>query len=437
MRTIDLRGVALIRENIAALIPRARTNSESISSQVSALLSEVRSSGEVALRAQTEKFDGVTGHLIRVPEHAIEASVDNLSAELRSAIAESISRVKKVCENQLPNSTSTSFGTGSTVRTRWQPIERVGLYVPGGKAVYPSSVVMNVVPAQIAGVTSIALVSPPQLVFQGQIHPTTLATAGMLGVTEIYAIGGAAAIGSLAFGVPELGLSKVDLITGPGNIWVATAKRLVRGSVGIDAEAGPTEILIIADDSANPEFVARDLVSQAEHDELACAVLVTNSVQLAESVEEQLPIICASTRHSDRICASLNGQQSAIVLVDDLDAAASFSNVYAPEHLELMVSNPEQLMSQIQSAGAIFFGEYSPVSLGDYLAGSNHVLPTGGQARFSAGLGIHTFLRPQQIIHYDRNGLEQVSRQLVAFANEEQLPGHGEAVASRFQNGFM
>ncbi|HRQ00069.1 MAG TPA: histidinol dehydrogenase, partial [Terrimesophilobacter sp.] len=316
---------------------------------------------------------------------------------------------------------------------RWQPVARVGLYVPGGKAVYPSSVVMNAVPAQVAGVGSIALASPPQRDFGGSVHPSILAAAALLGVDEVYAMGGASAIGAFAHGVPELDLAPVDVVTGPGNVFVAAAKRLVRGIVGIDAEAGPTEILIIADSAADPALVASDLVSQAEHDELAAAVLVTWLPELADAVAAELTRIVAQTPHRARVEAALSGQQSAVVLVDDAASAARFSDSYAPEHLELLTADNELLLTSIHSAGAIFVGPHSPVSLGDYLAGSNHVLPTGGQARFTPGLGVHSFLRPQQIIRYDETGLSEAEPRIRALATAEDLPAHADAVTARLR----
>jgi histidinol dehydrogenase len=308
----------------------------------------------------------------------------------------------------------------------------VGVYVPGGKAVYPSSVVMNVVPAQVAGVQSVALASPAQSHHDGRVHPTILAAAGLLEVDEVYAMGGAGAIGAFAHGVPSLGLEPVDVVSGPGNNFVAAAKRAVAGVVGTDSEAGATEILIVADASADPRIVAVDLVSQAEHDEQASAVLVTTSAPFADQVVEAVAIVAASTRHSERVRAALAGAQSAIVLVDDLEAAAAFSNAYAPEHLELHIPDAASAASGYVNAGAIFVGPDSPVSLGDYLAGSNHVLPTGGQARYASGLGAFTFLRPQQVIEYDRDALRQVSGGIIALAEAEALPAHGEAVSARF-----
>jgi histidinol dehydrogenase len=340
--------------------------------------------------------------------------------------------VRSASEAQVPPPAVTDLGPGAQVVQRWQPVGRAGFYVPGGKAVYPSSVVMNVVPAQVAGVRSVVLASPPQAGHAGSVHPVILGAAGILGIEEVYAMGGAGAIGALAYGVPSLGLDPVDLITGPGNVYVAAAKRLVRGVTGIDAEAGPTEIVVIADAAADARLIAADLVSQAEHDELAAAVLVTDSTELAERVRAELERLAGSTRHADRVREALEGRQSAIVLVDDQAAAAAFSNAYGPEHLELQTADPGATLDLIDNAGAIFLGPDAPVSLGDYLAGSNHVLPTGGQSRFSAGLGAATFLRSQQLIRYDRVGLAGVRDAIRALSDAEQLPAHGDAVDARF-----
>jgi len=351
---------------------------------------------------------------------------------VRDALEEAIVRVRAASEAQLPAPMVTTFGPGAEIVQRWSPVARVGLYVPGGKAVYPSSVVMNVVPAQVAGVSSVALASPAQRQFDGSIHPTILGAAGLLGIDEIYAMGGAGAIGAFAWGVPGISLDPVQVITGPGNVYVAAAKRIVRGQVGIDAEAGPTEILVIADATADPFLVATDLISQAEHDELAAAVLVTDSVELADRVQAELARLAPLTPHSTRVDISLRGIQSAVVLVDDMAAAAAFSNVYGPEHLEIQTAEPGEVLDLIESAGAIFLGAHSPVSLGDYLAGSNHVLPTGGQARFTPGLGAHTFLRPQQVVRYDRDALRAVGDKVVALATAEDLPAHAAAITARF-----
>jgi histidinol dehydrogenase len=346
------------------------------------------------------------------------------------ALEIAIERVRLASAAQVPAPAVTELGPGARVAQRWQPVRRVGVYVPGGKAVYPSSVVMNVVPAQVAGVADVALASPPQREFDGRVHPVILAAAALLGIDEVYAMGGAGAIGAFAHGVDSLGLEPVDVVTGPGNNFVAAAKRAVAGLVGTDAEAGATEILIVADDSADPRLVAADLISQAEHDEQAAAVLVTDSTPLAQAVAAHAAGMAAQTRHAERVAAALRGPQSAIVLVDDIAVATAFSNAYAPEHLELHLADPRP--EEFVHAGAVFVGAYTPVSLGDYLAGSNHVLPTGGQVRYASGLSAATFLRPQQVIEYDLEALRAVSADIVVLANAEQLPAHGEAVEARF-----
>lgn len=434
MQTIDLRISQPSRAELTRLLPRAVTDVSAASTVASQLIDEVRERGADALLDQAERLDGIRPPRIRVRVDEISAAMAGLDGEVREALEEAISRVRQATAAQLPTPTVTELGSGAEIIQRWQPIDRVGLYVPGGKAVYPSSVVMNVVPAQVAGVASIAIASPPQKAFDGAVHPTILGAAGLLGVEEVYAMGGAGAVGAFAYGVTDLSLDPVQLITGPGNVYVAAAKRLVRGVVGIDAEAGPTEILVIADDSADARLVAADLVSQAEHDELAAAVLVTPSAELAERVAQQVEIIVLRTRSSARVREALGGQQSAIVLVSDLEAAAMFSNAYGPEHLEIQTSEPTAVLDLIESAGAIFLGEHSPVSLGDYLAGSNHVLPTGGQSRFSSALGAYTFLRPQQVIRYSREALAEVRGRIVALSAAEDLPAHGDAVRARFDD---
>ncbi|MGV8968919.1 MAG: histidinol dehydrogenase [Microbacteriaceae bacterium] len=432
IQSIDLRSSALTRGQMATVVPRSLTDVSSASAVASQLIDDVRNRGEVALYEQAEMLDGVRPESIRVAAGTISAALEQLDPDVRLALVEAIARVTAASRGQVPAPTSTQLAPGARVDQRWQPVARVGLYVPGGKAVYPSSVVMNVVPAQVAGVASIALASPAQKEFGGSVHPTVLAAAALLGIDEVYAMGGAGAIGAFAWGVPSIGLEPVQVITGPGNVFVAAAKRIVRGVVGIDSEAGPTEILVIADATANPQFVAADLISQAEHDELASVVLVTDSPDLAQSVRSELETLAHSTRHSIRVREAIDGQQSAIVLVSDLQAAADFSNAYGPEHLELQVEDSASMLALIDSAGAIFVGAYSPVSLGDYLAGSNHVLPTGGQARFASGLGTYTFLRPQQVITYDRAALEEVRDRIVALSGAEDLPAHGDAVLARF-----
>ncbi|QKJ19654.1 histidinol dehydrogenase [Microbacterium hominis] len=430
LRTIDLRGRVLTPAELLAAVPRADAARAEALSTAAEIVADVAARGEDSLREQAERFDGVSGHALRVPAAHLDEALDALEPGIRTALDEAIARVRDASAAQVPAPATTTLGPGAVVHQRWQPVRRVGLYVPGGKAVYPSSVVMNVVPAQVAGVAQVALASPPQREHGGRVHPVILAAAKLLGVDEVYAMGGAGAIGAFAHGVASLGLDPVDVVTGPGNNFVAAAKRAVAGRVGTDSEAGATEILIVADAHADARLVAVDLISQAEHDEQASAVLVTDSEHLAARVLEEIGPRAASTRHSARVTVALSGEQSAIVLVDDVAQATAFSNAYAPEHLELHLADPRP--ADFVHAGAIFVGPDAPVSLGDYLAGSNHVLPTGGQARYAAGLSAATFLRPQQVIEYDHAALEQVRDAIVTLAEAEALPAHGEAVTARF-----
>ncbi|CAN7281686.1 MULTISPECIES: histidinol dehydrogenase [Microbacterium] len=432
MRTIDLRGRELSPAGMLAAVPRATQARAEALDTAARIVEDVRDRGEDALREQAERFDAVTDHAVRVPAEHITAALAELAPEVRGALEEAIRRVRLASAAQVPATQVTRIGDGAVITQRWQPVHRVGVYIPGGKAVYPSSVIMNVVPAQIAGVEQIALASPPQSDQGGRIHPTILAAAALLGVTEVYAMGGAGAIGALAYGVPSLDLDPVDVVSGPGNNYVASAKRAVAGVVGTDSEAGATEILVVADSHADPRLIAADLVSQAEHDEQASAVLVTDAAELAEQVAVEVERMAARTRHSERVAAALSGPQSAIVLVDDRAMATAFSNAYAPEHLELHLVDAEDAAADFTSAGAVFVGDQTPVSLGDYMAGSNHVLPTGGQARYAPGLGSYTFLRPQQVISYDRAALAAVRAGVVALADTEVLPAHGEAIEARF-----
>jgi histidinol dehydrogenase len=430
IQTLDLRGTRPTRSELAHLVPRARVDVAVASEAAAELIAAVRERGETALLDQ--RFDRVRPAAVRVAPDAIADAVETLDPTVRAALEESVRRVREASAAQVPSARTTTLGEGAEVVQRWQPMNRVGLYVPGGKAVYPSSVVMNVVPAQTAGVGGIALASPAQAEHGGLPHPTILGAAGLLGVDEVYAMGGAGAIGAFAYGVPSIGLDPVDLVTGPGNIFVAAAKRLMRGVIGVDAEAGPTEILVIADETADPRLVAADLISQAEHDEIAAAVLVTDAPDLARAVVAELDRQLSATTYRERATTALDGRQSAIVLVDDIPAAAAFSDAYGPEHLELQTVDPEATLALVSNAGAIFLGPDAPVSLGDYLAGSNHVLPTAGQSRFSSGLSASTFLRPQQVIRYGHDGLAAVRGHIRALSDAEQLPGHGDAVDRRF-----
>ncbi|WP_430593046.1 histidinol dehydrogenase [Humidisolicoccus flavus] len=422
LRAQDIQGFTL---------PRASVEVADALDAATALISAVREHGGDALYSQAEQFDGIRPPSLRVSAEELSAALAALAPEVRAALEVAIARVRTASAAAVPPPITTEIAPGATVEQRWQPVERVGLYVPGGKAVYPSSVVMNVVAAQAAGVQSIVVATPAQSHEHGRPNSTVLAACALLGVTEVLVAGGAGAIGALAYGVPGL-VAPVDAVTGPGNVFVAAAKRAVAGKVGIDAEAGPTEILIIADASANPTTVAADLVSQAEHDELASAILVTDSGALIESVARELEELSARTHHAERVGISLAGEQSALVLVDSLEDAAVISNRYAPEHLEIITQDPEAILRRITSAGAIFLGENSPVSLGDYAAGSNHVLPTGGVARFGSGLSAATFLRPQQVVRYSNAALREVQATIRTLSNAENLPAHGDAVDARF-----
>jgi histidinol dehydrogenase len=436
IRISDLREVNITPESAPGFVPRVVVEGEDLVAIVSKLMAEVTTGGAQALESQAQRFDQVSGHSLVVSEDYLTQSLRDLDDDLRDAMEESIRRVRVASEDSIPSSSETNFHSGGSVRTRWVPVQRAGVYVPGGKAVYPSSVIMNVVAAQAAGVREIVMVTPAQADCGGEIHPTIAAAAALLGVTEVYAMGGAGAIAALAYGVQEIGLRPVSVITGPGNRYVATAKRLVHGVVGIDSEAGPTEIGVIADDTAHPEYVAADLVSQAEHDELASAVLITTSMELAERVTKSLNRRAETTHHAARVRAALEGEQSVIFVVDSIEHAVMISNALAPEHLEVMVENPENILGNLTDAGAIFVGDYTPVSAGDYLAGSNHVLPTGGAGRFSSGLSPATFLRSQQIIDYDKAALGHIADKIVTFAKAENLPAHGEAVTARFEEGL-
>jgi histidinol dehydrogenase len=434
VRVVEISG-PISQDQIRTALPRASVSVEKALEIVTPLIQDIKTNSLAAVLAQAERFDGVRPEHVRVPQPQLDRALSELTPDLRSAIQTAIERVRKVSEAGVPKDFDLDLAQGAVVSQRYVPVDSVGLYVPGGKAVYPSSVVMNAVAAQAAGVPRIAIASPPQKEFGGLPHPAILATAALLGVTEVYAIGGAAAVAAFSFGIKEIDLAPVRMVTGPGNIYVAAAKRALRGLIGIDSEAGPTEILIIADKFANPASVAADLISQAEHDENAAAVLVTDSRELITAVQRELDIQVANTSNIDRVKIALDGVQSALVLVPDLEIAVAVSNEYATEHLEIQTADPQALLPKITNAGAIFLGEYSPVSLGDYLAGSNHVLPTGEQAKFGPGLGVHTFLRPQQIINYSRSALESVVSQLDTFAIAEGLSAHGDAAKIRFTGG--
>ncbi|TQJ24120.1 histidinol dehydrogenase [Micromonospora sp. A202] len=422
------------------LLPRAQLDVSVAVERIRPLVEAVREHGYPAIREASERFDGISPEVLRVPVEAITEAEGVLDPAVRAALLESISRARRVHDDQRRTDHTTQVVPGGTVTERWLPVDRVGLYVPGGLAMYPSTVVMNVVPAQAAGVRSLVVVSPPQKDNGGLPDPRVLAACALLGVDEVYAVGGAQAVAMLAYGAAvdplgELRCDPVDLITGPGNIWVTAAKRLLRGVVGIDAEAGPTEIAILADDTADPAHVAADLISQAEHDPLAASVLVTPSLALVESVERELARQVPATKHTERVTTALTGEQSGVVLVDDLEAGLRVVDAYAAEHLEIQTADAREWALRVRNAGAIFVGAWSPVSLGDYCAGSNHVLPTGGCARHSSGLSVQSFLRGVHLIEYTETALREVAPHVVTLANVEDLPAHGQAVQARFPAG--
>ena len=433
IRTVDLRGKALNKAGYNAELPRASLDVAQAMVLVEPILQRVKTGGEAELIKLAQEFDGVTPASIRVPQKALDSALASLDPAIKAALQLSIERVKKVHNDQVRADKTTNVVDGGTVTEKWIPVDRVGLYVPGGRAVYPSSVVMNVVPAQIAKVASIAVASPPQKEFGGMPHPTILATCALLGVTEVFAVGGAQAIAMFAYGVEGL-CEKSDLVTGPGNIYVAAAKRSLRGVIGIDSEAGPTEIAILADSSALASDVAADLISQAEHDVIAAAILVTDSIELAKNVEGELKMQVGKTKHKERITAALSGVQSAIVLVNDMKQGLDVVNAYAAEHLEIQTKNAKEDAEKIRNAGAVFIGRFSPVSLGDYSAGSNHVLPTGGCACHSSGLSVQTFLRGLHFIEYSEKAFTDLVSTVVTLANSEDLPAHGQAMTIRLEN---
>jgi len=434
LSTLDLRGGSRKASDLRNLVPRAKFDLDSVVEQVRPIIDDVRDRGVAAVQEWSEKFDGVRAPQIRVPQEIIDKSLTELDPKIKAALVDAIARVRIVHEHQRRSDTVVTVAPGGTVSERWLPVQRVGLYVPGGVYVYPSSVIMNVVPAQIAGVQSLVVCSPPQKDFGGWPHPTILAACALLGVTEVYAAGGSQAIALMAYGsTGDIEIEPVYLVTGPGNMYVTAAKRMLKGLIGIDSEAGPTEIAILADDSANPDFVAADLISQAEHDEVAASVLVTDSEELISKVRESLERLVPLTMNKDRIRIALTGQQSAFVLVDDLDHGLNVVDAYAAEHLEIHTRNASEVALRVNNAGAIFVGDWSPVSLGDYAAGSNHVLPTGGCACHSSGLSVQSFLRGVHYVEYGQAALSDIAQTVITLANSEGLPGHAAAIEIRSQ----
>ena len=432
----DLRPLDTATADLSRIIPRANVDVSSVVPVVAPIIEQVRHGGERTLLELAERFDGVRPPALRVPAEALEAALAGLDPRVRAALEESIRRARLVHDAQHPQDSTVELGEGAVVENHWIPVGRVGLYVPGGRAVYPSSVVMNVVPAQAAGVGSLAVTSPPQRDHGGLPHPTVLAACALLGVDEVYAAGGAQAVAMLAHGVQDDDggwlCAPVDLVTGPGNVYVAAAKRALQGVIGVDAEAGPSEIAVIADGTARADWVAADLISQAEHDPLAASVLITDSEDLLRDVLAAIEAQVPGAFHEDQIREALTGPQSGVLLVRDMDQAVEVSDRYATEHLEIQTRDPEALVGRIRNAGAVFVGPHAPVPLGDYSAGSNHVLPTSGTARHSSGLNTVTFLRLQQRIRYTETGLEEVADGIGVLAEDERLPAHGAAIRARF-----
>jgi histidinol dehydrogenase len=431
LRTAPLPSTAALR----ALMPRAAVDVDSVVERVRPVVDDVRARGAEAALEWSERFDRVRPAAVRVPAATLAGALAALDPAVRAALETSIERARRVHADQRRTDVVTQVVPGGVVTERFVPVRRVGLYAPGGRAVYPSSVVMNVVPAQEAGVESLVVASPPQAEHGGLPHPTILAAAALLGVEEVWAVGGAQAVALLAHGGTDTDgadLEPVDVVTGPGNVYVTAAKRLLRGLIGIDAEAGTTEIAVLADAGADPVHVAADLVSQAEHDPEAASVLVTDSDALVDAVDAELERQVAATKHAERIRTALTGPQSGAILVADLDDGVAVVDAYAAEHLEIQAEGARELALRVRNAGAVFVGPWSPVSLGDYCAGSNHVLPTGGCARHSAGLSVQTFLRGVHVVEYTEDALREVAGAVVTLAQAEDLPAHGQAVTARF-----
>jgi histidinol dehydrogenase len=436
LRRTDLRPVPLpTTAALRALMPRAAVDVDSVVDRVRPIVADVRARGAEAALEWCERFDGVRPAAVRVPAAALAGALAELDPAVRAALETSIERARRVHADQRRTDVVTQVVPGGVVTERFVPVRRVGLYAPGGRAVYPSSVVMNVVPAQEAGVESLVVASPPQADHGGLPHPTILAAAALLGVEEVWAVGGAQGVALLAHGGVDTDggeLEPVDVVTGPGNVYVTAAKRLLRGLIGIDAEAGTTEIAVLADAGADPVHVAADLISQAEHDPEAASVLVTDSDALVDAVDAELERQVAATKHTERIRTALTGPQSGAILVADLADGLRVVDAYAAEHLEIQTRDARELALQVRNAGAVFVGPWSPVSLGDYCAGSNHVLPTGGCARHSAGLSVQTFLRGVHVVEYTHDALQEVADAVVTLAGAEDLPAHGQAVTARF-----
>lgn len=430
MRTVKLTKEST-KDILENLLKRSPNNYGKFESAVAQILDKVKMDGDEALFAYTKEFDKaeVTKETIRVTEAEIEEAYAQIGPALLGVIRKALVNIRKYHEKQIQNSWFTSETNGTMLGQKVTPLNRVGVYVPGGKAVYPSSVLMNIVPAKVAGVPHIVMTTPPGK--DGKICASTLVAAKEAGADEIYKVGGAQAIGALAFGTESI--PKVDKIVGPGNIFVALAKKAVYGYVSIDSIAGPSEILVLADETANPHFVAADLLSQAEHDELACAILITTSEEFAAKVDEEVKGFVEVLSRKEIIQKSLDNF-GYILIAEDMDEAIEAANEIAPEHMEIVTANPFEDMMKVKNAGAIFIGEYSSEPLGDYFAGPNHVLPTNGTAKFFSALSVDDFIKKSSIVYYSKAALRDIHKDIIQFATSEQLTAHANSIAVRFED---
>ena len=429
-----MRKVTLTKEStrdiLENLLKRSPNNYGKFESAVAEILAKVKSEGDEALFAYTKQFDKVeiNKDTIRVTEEEIKEAYDTIDPALLDVIRKALVNIRTYHEKQIQNSWFTSTTNGTMLGQKVTPLNRVGVYVPGGKAVYPSSVLMNIVPAKVAGVPHIVMTTPPGK--DGKVCASTLVAAREAGADEIYKVGGAQAVGALAYGTESI--PKVDKIVGPGNIFVALAKKAVYGYVSIDSIAGPSEILVLADETANPRYVAADLLSQAEHDELACAILITTSQEFADKVDQEVKGFVEVLSRKEIIQKSLDNF-GYILIAEDMDEAIEAANEIAPEHMEIVTANPFEDMMKIKNAGAIFIGEYSSEPLGDYFAGPNHVLPTNGTAKFFSALSVDDFIKKSSIVYYSKAALRDIHKDIVQFATSEQLTAHANSIAVRFE----
>ena len=430
MRKITLTSEST-KDILENLLKRSPNNYGKYEAAVTAILDKVRAEGDSALFAYTKEFDHVeiSEENIRVTEGEIREAYDRVDPSLIEVIRKALVNIRKYHEKQRQNSWFTSEEKGTMLGQKITPMDRVGVYVPGGKAVYPSSVLMNIVPAKVAGVPHIVMTTPPGK--DGKVNPSTLVAAKEAGADEIYKVGGAQAVAALAYGTESI--KKVDKIVGPGNIFVALAKKAVYGHVSIDSIAGPSEILVLADESANPRYVAADLLSQAEHDELASAILITTSESLADAVDKEVKAFTEVLSRKAIIEKSLENF-GYILIAENMDDAVSAANEIASEHMEIVTKNPFEVMMKVKNAGAIFIGEYSSEPLGDYFAGPNHVLPTNGTAKFFSALSVDDFVKKSSIVYYSREALKEIHRDIIQFATSEQLTAHANSIAVRFED---